>query len=141
VPLLTQESYNELGTFYNLVGGGCRNPIDTGNMNRRQINRILEILERDANIDNLVLLITGVFSTSKQLESDITLMASIRERSPKPVMAIFTTGFSPEEVQRASNTKQKLQGGGVPTFIALERGARALRNALDYYRLKSSVDS
>ena len=34
VPLLTQESYDELATFFTLIGGSCRNPIDTGNVNR-----------------------------------------------------------------------------------------------------------
>ncbi len=139
VPLLTRESYDELATFFTLIGGGYRNPIDTGNVNRREMKRILEILERDANIDNLVLLITARPGTTGQLESDIESMASIRERSPKPVMAIIVCSFSPEEVEQAGGIIQKLQSGGVPVFITLERGARALRNALDYYNLKNSV--
>ena len=139
VPLLTQESYDELASFYNLIGGGYRNPIDTGNTNRREMRRIMEILERDANIDNLVLLFTARWGTSKQLEAHINLMADIRRRTSKPVMAILSYSFSPGEVQQAGDIIQKLQSGGVPTFIALERGARALRNALDYYSFKSSV--
>ena len=139
VPLLTQESYDELASFYNLIGGGYRNPIDTGNTNRREMKRIMEILERDANIDNLVLLFTARWGTSKQLEAHINLMADIRRRTSKPVMAILSYSFSPGEVQQAGDIIQKLQSGGVPTFIALERGARALRNALDYYSFKSSV--
>ncbi len=139
VPLLTQESYDELASFYNLIGGGYRNPIDTGNTNRREMRRIMEILERDANIDNLVLLFTARWGTSKQLEAHINLMADIRRRTSKPVMAILSYSFSPGEVQQAGDIIQKLQSGGVPTFIALERGARALRNALDYYSFKSSA--
>ncbi len=139
VPVLTQKSYDEIAAFFTLIGAGYRNPIDAGNVNRRQMKRILEILERDANTDNLVLLITARPGTNEQLESDMALMASIRERSPKPVIAIITYPFSPEEVKQAGNIMQKLQGGGVPAFIALERGARALRNALDYYSLKSSL--
>lgn len=99
----------------------------------------MEILERDANIDNLVLLFTARWGTSKQLEAHINLMADIRRRTSKPVMAILSYSFSPGEVQQAGDIIQKLQSGGVPTFIALERGARALRNALDYYSFKSSV--
>ena len=30
---------------------------------------------------------------------------------------------------------------GIPTFPSTERGAFALKNALDYYRLKSSIDT
>jgi len=138
VPLLAQESYDELATFFSLVGGGYRNPIDTGNVNRREMKRILEILERDANTDNLVLLASSRFAMPGQLEGDVELMARIRERSPKPVMAITSYSFSPPDVQQAGDIIEQFQSRGVPTFTGLERGARALRNALDYYNLKSS---
>ena len=139
VPLLTQESYDELATFFSLVGGGYRNPIDTGNVNRREMKRILEILERDANTDNLVLLVNSRFSIPGQLESDVDLLTSIRQRSAKPVMVITSYSFSPPEVQQAGEIIQKFQDGGIPTFVALERGARALRNTLDYYSINSSA--
>ena len=139
MPLLTQESYDELATFFTLIGGSYGNPVDTGNMNRKEMKRILEILERDANIDSLVLLTTVRFSDPAQLDRNVEVITSIRERSPKPVMAILFHSFLPEEVQKAGDIIQKLQDGGVPTFIALERGARALRNTLDYYNLKNSI--
>ncbi|MFC2034609.1 CoA-binding protein [Chloroflexota bacterium] len=140
VPLLAQVSYDELATFFNPIGGGYRNPIDTGNVNRREMKRILEILERDANTDNIVLLITAYFGTIDRLAHDIDLMASIRERSSKSVMAIVSYSFSPEGVQQAGDIIQKFQDSGVPTFITLERGARALRNALDYYSFHGGIN-
>ena len=36
-------------------------------------------------------------------------------------------------------TIQKLQEGGIPAFVTLERGARALRNARDYNRTRNSI--
>jgi len=141
VPLLTQESYDELATFFTLIGGGYGNPIDTGNPNSRQMGCIMEILERDTNTDNLVLLVNARAGTSPQLETHINSVIDIRQRTSKPVMAILSYSFTPREVEQAADTIHKLQDGGVPTFIALERGARALRNALDYYNLKSSVGS
>ncbi|MBW2623386.1 MAG: CoA-binding protein, partial [Deltaproteobacteria bacterium] len=57
VPPLTRESYDELETFYNIIGGGYDNPIDTGNSNRMQLIRIMDIIERDVNIDNIVMMI------------------------------------------------------------------------------------
>ena len=54
-------------------------------------------------------------------------------------VSTVSCSFSPGEVEQAGSIIQKLQSGGVPAFIALERGARALRNALDYYNLKNSV--
>jgi len=139
VPLLSQESYEELATFFSLIGGGYRNPIDTGNVNRREMKRILQILERDSNTDNLVLLVTARFGTMDQLVRDIDLMSDIRKRSSKPALAIVSCSFSPEEVQQAGDIMRRFQDGGVPAFVALERGACALKNAFDYYSLKGSI--
>ncbi len=139
VPQLTRKSYDEFASFFVLVGGGYRNPIDTGNVNRREIKRILEILERDANIDNLVLLVTTRFGPARLLDSDIDLAGDIRRATDKPVMAVILCSFSPKEVERTSQAREKLQAAGVPTFVALERGARALKNALDYYRFKNGA--
>ncbi len=135
LPLLTRESYDEFATFFTLIGGGYRNPVDTGNVNRREMRRIMEILERDANIDNLVLLLTVGLATTGQLETYINAAVDIRKRTSKPVMAILSCAFSPTEVEQAGSIIQKLQSGGVPTFVGLERGAHALRNALNYYSL------
>jgi acyl-CoA synthetase (NDP forming) len=140
VPLLTQESYDELATFFSLIGGGYRNPIDTGNVNRLQMKRIMEILERDTNIDNLVLLTSVGFRMPDQLERDIELMATIRKRTPKPVMVIL--GFSPPESwQEIKDVVQRFREGGIPTFLTLERGAGALKNTLDYYNQKNTANS
>ena len=140
VPLLSQESYDELATFFSLIGGGYRNPIDTGNVNRLQMKRIMEILERDTNIDNLVLLTSVGFRMPDQLERDIELMATIRKRTPKPVMVIL--GFSPPEAwQEIKDVVQRFREGGIPTFFTLERGAGALKNTLDYYNQKNHTNS
>jgi len=142
LPLLTQESYDELATFFRLVGASSRNPIDPGGANRAELARIMEILERDANIDNLVLLTTASsrFGRAEQLQSQINLMTGLRRRTSKPVMAVVS--FSgPEEMKKAADITQKLQNGGVPAFPSIRRGAFALKNALDYYSFKSGIDS
>ncbi len=133
VPALSRESYDELATFFSLIGGGYRNPVDTGNVNRRQMKRILEILERDTNTDNLVLLVNTRFGLPQQVDNDIEAMGNLRQRTSKPVMAILAWSFSPEEVAETAGVMRKFQERGIPAFIALERGAGALRNALDYY--------
>jgi len=141
VPNLTQESYDELASFYTLIGGGYRNPVDTGNVNRREMGRILEILGQDANIDNLVLLSGARFGNPEQLENQVNLLVDIRERTSKPVMAVVSCSFNPRDVEQAGTVIQKLQDSGIPAFISLERGAHALKNALDYYIHKDSISS
>jgi acyl-CoA synthetase (NDP forming) len=136
VPTLTQASYDRLSSFFLLVGSAYKNPIDPG-VNRKEMKRILEILEQDANIDNLVLLetILPMRRFSKQRETYINALIDIRQRSPKPVAAILGP-LSPEMMEEAGAFMHKLREGGIPTFLNLERGARALKNTLHYYRLK-----
>ncbi len=141
VPLLSQQSYDELDTFFSLVGGSYRNPLDTDTGgNRRELARIFEILGRDPNVDILMLLSrVGKFMFStEQLEADIDAIVSIRQKTSKPVLAIqpYTT---PEEMQEALEVIPRFQEGGVPVFPTMERGASALKNVLDYYRFKDGV--
>jgi len=136
VPTLTQASYDRLSSFFLLVGSAYKNPIDPG-VNRKEMKRIVEILEQDANIDNLILLetISPMRRPSEQRETYINALIDIRHRSPKPV-AVILGPASPEMMKEARAFMQKLREGGIPTFLNLERGARALRNTLDYYWLK-----
>jgi len=137
VPLLTQESYEELATFFSLVGAGYRNPIDLGS-NRTEERRIMEILERDTNIDNLVLLTGARWGIIETPKSDFDLMDYIKQKSSKPVMAVVAFS-TPEEMQSTGEATQQFQERGVPAFPSIERGTLALRNALDYYSFKNSV--
>jgi acyl-CoA synthetase (NDP forming) len=138
LPVLTGESYEELSTFLTLIGGGYRNPIDTGAQRRDKIVRIMEIFDRDENIDNLVLLTGARWGMTETPKIDIETMGKIREKSSKPVMAVVVYS-TPEEMQGAREATRLFQGKGVPAFPSIERGARALRNALDYYRRKESA--
>ena len=140
VPPLTQQSYDELGTFFSLVGGSYSNPIDTGNPNRAQMKRIMEILERDDNIDNLLLIAAMRFvtmgrGTTEHVESDVQLLADIKRMTSKPVLAIVSYS-TPEGMRRARDVIRQFQDRGVPAFPTMRRAASALRNAFDYYRLR-----
>ncbi len=138
LPSLTKVSYDELATFFSLIGGGYRNPIDTGNANRRDIKRIMEILVRDANIANIVLLTGSRWGMIATPESDFQLLDEIRNMTSKPVMAIVPF-VTPEEMKESREATRKFQDKGVPAFPSIERGACALKNALDFYRFKNGV--
>ena len=141
VPLLTQDSYDKLATFINLAGTSYRNPIDTG-ANRFEMERIMDILEQDAHIDNLVEVIWAFArrQISKHLQNQIISLVNLRKRTIKPVMAILPTFSTPENVQQVNAIAQQLQEGNVPAYTTVERGALALKNALDYYRFKNNTD-
>jgi acetate---CoA ligase (ADP-forming) len=136
VPRLSQKSYDEFATFFSLIGGGYQNPVDTGNVNAVEMKRILDILAADENIDIIVLLLTAHIRSMKLTETIIGAATAIHKTTAKPVAAIISHTFSPNHVQQAQDLMKKLQEGGVPTFIALERGARAIRKTLEYCRMK-----
>jgi acyl-CoA synthetase (NDP forming) len=143
VPLLTQESYNELATFFSLIGGSYRNPLDTdAGLNRRELARIFEILAQDANVDILMLLSrVGKFLFSPALQdADIEAVISIRKKTSKPVLAVLPYS-TPEEMAEATEVIPRFQDGGVAVFPSMERGAAALRNAFDYYRFRRRAAS
>lgn len=143
VPPLTRESYDELEKFYNVIGGGYDNPIDTGNSNRMQLIRIMDIIEQDANIDNIVMLVAMVTqgTSTQDRDSNAPVMipggpesvVALRKKTQKPVLATVTAAFTPASVREARNTVKILQEGGVPAFVSIERTAMALRKAYDYY--------
>ena len=145
LPELSQKSYDELATFFSLIGGSYRNPVDTDiGQNRQELQRIMEILERDANIDNLVLL-TVVGShfhlpVPEQIEKDVYSLVDIKKRTFKPIIVALPSYVSPEK-EEVIEVTQKFQEKGIPLFPSMERGARALKNALDYYSLKSDFDT
>ncbi|MFC1918788.1 CoA-binding protein [Chloroflexota bacterium] len=140
LPPLSRESNDEFASFFSLIGGSYVNPIDTGNPNREQMRRIMEILERDASIDNLVLVINYRYNSPEGLQDQAKVAADIRKRSSKPILAIIPFS-TPNEMRLARGLTQKLQDTGVPAFPTMERGAFALRKVLDYYTLKGNADS
>ncbi|MDO8567722.1 MAG: CoA-binding protein [Dehalococcoidales bacterium] len=138
VPRLSPESNKEISSFFKLVGASYSNPVDTGAANRTETRRILEIMDRDANIDNLVLMLTPItimgLRTQQDIENDIGIMTEIRQKTQKPVMVVIPYyAYNPKDTEQLGEIIQRLLKAGVPAFINLERGARALKNALTYY--------
>ncbi|MDD5289259.1 MAG: CoA-binding protein [Dehalococcoidales bacterium] len=137
VPTLTKESYDNLASFFVLIGSSYRNPIDPS-VNRKEMTRIMDILEKDANIDSLVLMtsVSSQMRAAEQIEKDIDMLVDLRKRSRKPIALVL--GYcSPEAAQETKTLALRLRDVGVPTFVSVERGAKALRNAHEYYLLKS----
>jgi len=136
LPPLTQTSIKELDTFFNLVGAGYSNPIDTANPNRMQMKHIMDILERDANIDNLVMMIStkpGMHPFPEMIENDIQLLDGLSKATVKPVMTIVYFS-NPDATKEAREVITKCQENGIPAFPSIARAAHALKNTLTYYR-------
>ena len=98
--MLSHESYDELATFFSLIGGSYQNPLDTDTgRNRRELARIFEILERDPNV-GILMLITRVGSflfSTELLEADIEAAVKIFATLGCKVEAATPAVDSPEE--------------------------------------------
>lgn len=145
VPRLTRQSYDELASFFSLIGGGYGNPIDTGNTNRTESNRIMDIVARDANIDTIVVLMglgMGGFMPigvdHDKVPGGIDSVIELRKKTQKPVLTAVYSPFTSGGIKEARRIMKKLQEGGVPAFPSIERTATALKNALDYYKFRGS---
>ena len=141
LPRLTEDSYDKLREFYNIIGGGYLNPVDTGNQNRFEMDRIVNILARDPNIDNLVLLsLARMLNMNGRLDSLVDMIANIKDQTGKPIISIINY-YSLEELPVVKEAVSKFQGKGIPTFPNIERGAIALKNTFEYYRLRDQLSS
>ena len=135
VPQLTQESYDELETFFGPVGGSYRNPIDSAGPVRRDMNRVMDIVAQDAHIDNMVYFVStkpGWHFTPEQMKGTRDLLDSVKKKSPKPLMVVSML-YNPDAEKEIKDIRFNLQGMGIPVFPSFDRCALALRNALQYY--------
>ena len=141
IPALSESSYAELKNFFNIVGGSYRNPLDAGGtigmgQEHGNLDRILEILERDPAIDAVVLEIgTGLraarwASHEDELTSLLDKLAAFNRRSKKPFAVILHPAHLELIVARA---KDLARGRGLVVFDSFERAAGAFAAAAEYW--------
>ncbi len=139
VPTLSDESYAEFATFFNIVGSSYRNPLDiSSNLGSVDlVLRMIKILGRDENVDAVVLELAMDFLARVVergggfLEQLLDGMVDFKERSPKPFLAILVPGS--EEVA-AVEARGRITERGIPCFPDFHRGANALKKVVEYHR-------
>ena len=141
VPRLTQESVDKLSGVLTLIGGSYLNPIDTGNENRSKMQGILDVMEQDANLDNIAVLVGARGGAGPQFDTLVNSLGEIRKRARKPVLTLMPMTFGPGDAEQAQTTMEKLQKVGVPAFFSFERGAFALKKALEYYHMNRAISA
>jgi acyl-CoA synthetase (NDP forming) len=145
VPLLSEQSYGELATFFNIVGGSYRNPFDMGGTiggDQENLDRLFRILDADANVDAIAMEISATFMSRRwanhpdQMDAFIQRLAGHRDRSAKPFVAIMHPGHSEVEV---AAQRPRFQKAGLPVLPSFDRAARAMRLCLDYHRFRAGL--
>ncbi len=141
IPALSESSYDELKTFFNIVGGSYRNPLDAGGtigsgIHQGNLDRILSILDRDPVIDSIVLEIgTGLRAARWATHEDeltqlLDKLAAFGRQTAKPFAVVLHPAHIETIVARA---KELARARGLVAFDSFERAAGAFRVASDYY--------
>ncbi|MEK7847645.1 MAG: hypothetical protein AAB270_01840, partial [Chloroflexota bacterium] len=143
VPPLSPTSYTELATFFNIVGGSYRNPFDVSwQLPLDNLRRILGILERDPNVDNIAVEISGPFlarrweSRPEFIGDLMALLTEFRQKVAKPFLVMLTP-VQHEAI--AMEARGQFNRAGLASYPSFDRAAQALRRVLDYYRFIGEV--
>lgn len=147
VPLLSEASYQELASFFNVIGGSFRNPLDSAGtigmgQSSRNLERLLSILDRDPHIDAIAMdtgagLVAGQWQARPQtLTSLLDTLSRFAEHSVKPFFVILQP-FAHEAA--LVGVREQFHARGIATFPNHDRAARAMRLMVDYRRFHSGL--
>jgi len=147
IPALSESSYTELKSFFNVIGGSYRNPLDAGGtigsaVHHGNLDRILEILERDPLIDAIVLEVGTGFRAARWAahEDEITglldRLKGFAERSTKPFAIVMHPAHFEAIVARG---KQLARSRGLVVFDSFERAAAAFRTVAEYFENRARI--
>ncbi|HJY81907.1 MAG TPA: acetate--CoA ligase family protein [Candidatus Binatia bacterium] len=146
VPLLSEVSYQELSSFFTVIGGSFRNPLDSGytigmGQSSGNLERLLAILDRDPHIDAIIMdtgagLVASQWQARPQvLTALLDTLSGFATRSAKP----FAVVLQPFALEAPLLTvREQFHARGIATFATHERAARALRLVTDYWRFHAS---
>jgi acyl-CoA synthetase (NDP forming) len=146
VPLLSERSYEELASFFNIIGGSYRNPFDMGGTiggDQENLSRMLRILDEDDAVDAMVMEVSPSFmgrrwaNDPEALQAFLNRLTAHRDRSAKPLLTVMPPGHAEKLV---ADQHPRLQEVGLPVLPSFERAARALRQAAAYHRYRSEID-
>ncbi len=143
VPPLDAASYEELSSFFHVIGGSFQNPLDSGHtigMGQRTdtLDRLLSILDRDPHIDAIVMdtgagLVAGQWEACPQtLTALLDTLSRFATRSAKPFFVVLQPFAQETSLLHA---RAQFHQRGIATVATPERAAAALSLVTAYHRL------
>lgn len=151
VPELSESSLDELGTFFDPIGGSFHNPLDAAyaTENPAMLARELDILERDPKIDFVAMDLFHLIMNTRRIQSSwgldeplpgkhvhqgdsfLDVMAAHAKKAKKPFFVIVTAGDAEAE---GLALRELLKARGVLAFASAERAAVAYAAALKVWK-------
>jgi acyl-CoA synthetase (NDP forming) len=148
VPRLSDASYEELKSFFNIVGGSYQNPLDMGGTigfggSAGTLQRLFDILERDPNVDAIAMEMASGFlarmwqANPGSLDGLLDTLSQHKEKSQKPFAAVLQPQHVEDVVRQA---RQRVQERNIAVFASFERAAAALSRTIQYHRFRAGLD-
>jgi acyl-CoA synthetase (NDP forming) len=135
-PALSPHSYQQLGEFWNMIGGSYRNPLDMGSTTGQaegNFARILEILAEDENIDGMIYdLGPGGLNRRdpERLQRMLAALDAFRDTWGKPIVLASMLNANPEPWVA---TRNELVARGYTVFASVDRAAQAYARVAAYW--------
>ncbi len=138
---LTDKSYEELRSFFNMIGGNYVNPIQQAPP--EHFERIVQILSRDDNVDIVALELPGsrLADDEKLLEDRIRILKEAQSNSPKTVVACLYDGYPRMDQSTLERVTKQFAENGIATFHSFQNAAVALRNVANYHIINRYTES
>ena len=157
VPPLARASLDELAGFFDPIGGSFHNPLDAAyaTENPAMLAREFAILDRDPNIDVVVMDLFGTIMSLRRIQSGfgvglghvgeiapsqgerfLDVMAAQSTRGTKPFFMIVTAA---EAEREGLELRDLLKQANVLTFASAERAAVAYSAALGYWSARRAA--
>lgn len=137
-PTLSESTCREFASFFRIIGGSYQNPLDIS-WHSPSIDdsiRILDVLNRDTNIDSLVLelslpFLSQIWQYFPQYLDELTkALADFKGRCSKAFLIVVSAGSFESE---SSMIRERLAERGIPSFSSFEAAASCLRLVTEYY--------
>jgi acyl-CoA synthetase (NDP forming) len=132
VPRFTDKTYEELGEFFNIVGGSYQNPLDMAGTiqgKAETLDRILRIVDADPNTDGMAMELSAMFaarqwkSKPETLDETLDVLQAHMDRSEKPFLAVLHPAHEAEYVAQIT---PKFNERKIPLSSNFDRAAQAM---------------
>ncbi|MCH2525224.1 MAG: CoA-binding protein [Dehalococcoidia bacterium] len=139
IPALTESSYEELRSFYNMIGGNYVNPIQQAPP--EHFERIAQILSKDGNIDIVALEMQAqqLVKDKDFLKDRVRILKEARDVSNKPVVACIADGYPRMDQKDLEFITKSFADENIVAFYSFRSAAEALKNLADYYVINRFV--
>ncbi len=137
VPAIADSAIDEIASYASRVGGSFRNPFEGPSIRPNEnLDKTLTIIGNDPNIDFVVMEVAAgnKIRDPEFINSRVKGIQNFQKAFPNKAISVVITTTNPYvETVNVREMERDFAKEGIVAFQGMERGARALLNAYDYY--------